>query len=138
MKKFFNSSIISISILINNLFLAQPVQAALTNPATGNLGNNAEEANSGSLLLSEFVRLWRVFMSVGALAVIIFFIWGAFEWITSGSDSKGAEKARNRIMNAIIGLIILVSSFVIIGFIGEFLFDGEFDLLELTIPTPEE
>jgi len=128
----------SLSGLLTNFTLVKSVKAQLQNPALGDtLGNDPEGAASGSLLISQFVRLWRVMMTVGALAVIIFFIWGAFEWLTSGDDAKGAEKARNRIMNAVIGLVILVLSFVIVGFIGELLFEGEFDLLELTIPTAD-
>jgi hypothetical protein len=72
---------------------------------------------------------------LGALAVIVFFVWGAFEWITSGSDSKKAESARSRMTNAIIGLVILVSSFTLLSFISKILFGNSFDLLKLTIPS---
>lgn len=64
------------------------------------------------------------------------FLWGAIEWITAGGDSGKVGKARDKITQAIIGLVILVGSFVIIGFIGRVFFGGDFDLLNLTIPTP--
>ena len=108
----------------------------IKNPVIGNLGNNAAQAKSGALFTSYFVNLWRVIMSIGAIMVMIYFIWGAFEWITSGGDKGKTEAARNRITNAIIGLIILVSSFTLIGFVGKLFFGTDFDILKLTFPTP--
>lgn len=50
----------------------------------------------------------------GVLAALIFLILGGIKWITSGGDKTGVESARNHIVGAIIGLIIIVLSFVII------------------------
>lgn len=49
-------------------------------------------------------------MAVGALLVFAFLIMGAFEWITSGGDKGKLDAARNRIVNAVIGLLILSAS----------------------------
>lgn len=110
----------------------------LTNPVIGNLGNNPEEAKSGGLFVDYAVSLWRVAISIGALAVIGMYIMAAFEWLTSGSDTSGTEKARNRFLNATIGLILLASSFAIVAFIGDLFFGSDFSLLEITLPTPGE
>lgn len=115
------------------LFVKQ-AQAAIVNPVVGNLGTN-DGAADGSKFINYTVYLWRTSISLGALAVIVFFVWGAFEWITSGSDSKKAESARSRMTNAVIGLVILVSSFTLLSFISKVLFGKNFDLLRLTIPT---
>jgi hypothetical protein len=66
--------------------------------------------------------------------VIAFFLLGAFEWITSGGDKTKVENARNKITSAVIGLVLLVSSFVLLSFLSKLLFAGEFDLLKLTVP----
>jgi hypothetical protein len=110
--------------------------AGIKNPVIGNLGNNPTKAADGTLFTAYFVNLWRVIMSIGAIMVLVYFIWGAIEWITSGGDKGKTEAARNRITNAVIGLIILVSSFTIIGFIGKLFFGTDFDILKLTFPTP--
>ena len=51
------------------------------------------------------------------------------------------EKARNKITQAVIGLVILVGSFAIIGFISQLFFGEEFSILNLTFTkaggTPE-
>jgi hypothetical protein len=118
-----------------NMLLAQPAMAQITNPVIGDLGSQYEQARDGTLFTQYFVLLWRAAITIGALLVIVYFIWGAIDWISAGGDSGKLEKARQKIMHAAIGLIILVASFVIIGFIGELFFGTEFSLLEVTIPS---
>jgi hypothetical protein len=124
-----------------NKFLAQPIFAnddtagKIINPVIGDLGKDPEKAASGTLITDYAVRLWRIGISVGALVVLLYFIIAAYEWLTSGDDTKGVEKAKARFTNATIGLILLVASFVIIAFIGQLLFGEEFDILNLTFPT---
>ena len=111
--------------------LAETEGTGITNPVIGNLGNDPEAAKKGTLSTGYFVDIWNTIISVGGLVVIVMFLWGALEWITAGGDSGKIEKARNRIMQSIIGLIILVSSFVILGFISQLFFGEEFSLLNL-------
>ena len=108
----------------------------ITNPVTGNLGNNPVEAKQGTTFTNFLITLWRAIISVGGLMVLIYFLWGGIEWITAGGDTAKVQKARDRITQSIIGLVILVASFVIIGFISELFFGSDFNLLEITIPTP--
>lgn len=108
------------------------VHAQITNPAIGELGNNAEEAVSGQTFVRYFVDLWNTVITIGGFIVLIMFLWGALEWIVAGGDSGKIEKARNKITQSIIGLLILVSSFVIIGFISQLFFGEEFSLLNLS------
>jgi len=117
--------------------LVSSVQAQIENPAVGNLGNDADKAADGTLFVEQFIRLWRNLMTIGGLMVIFFFIWGALQWISSSGDKSKLEAARNRMLQAAIGLFILVSSFVIIGFVGNLLFGTEFELLQLEFLTPE-
>jgi uncharacterized membrane protein len=49
-------------------------------------------------------------MVIGALLVLLYLIWGGIEWITSGGDKGKTEAARNKITQAIIGLIVLAAS----------------------------
>jgi len=115
-----------------------PTTKGISNPVVeGALGKGVAEAQSGATFLSYFVMLWRAFITLGALAVIIMFLWGAFEWITAGGDSSKVGKARDKITQAVIGLILMVGSFVIIAYVGQVFFGESFDILNLTLPTPE-
>ncbi len=129
-------SVIVIITLFLLLFVPNlSVQAqGITNPVIGNLGVNDPSASSGGKFIQYTVYLWRASITLGSLAVIVFFLLGAFEWITSGGDKTKVENARNKITSAIIGLVLLVSSFVLLSFLSKLLFAGEFDLLKLSIP----
>ena len=64
----------------------------------------------------------RLVMAVGALLVLSQLLLGGFAYITSGGEKSKTEAARNQISSAVIGLIILASSYavlrVVIGFLG--------------------
>ncbi len=60
----------------------------------------------------------RIFLIVAALALLIYLLWGAFDWITSGGEKEKIEKARNKITHAVIGIIVVIfalSLFVVIA-----------------------
>ena len=85
---------------------------------TGSLTTNLEESVGG---LGFFERDLGVFitntvkigMIVGSIIALLFLIWGAIDWITSGGDKAKYEAARDKITAAIFGLGLLASAFVI-------------------------
>ncbi len=110
----------------------------IKNPAVGSLGNNIPAAQSGATFLGYFVTLWQAVITIGGLIVLIYFVWGAIEWITAGGDSAKVQKARDKLTQSVIGLIVLVATFTLVGFISQLFFGDDFDLLNLPIPTPNE
>lgn len=111
--------------------------AQIINPAIqGDLGNDPAAAADGSTFARYFVYLWNAVLIVGGLTTVIFFIQGAIEWIAAGGDSGKLQEARNRMLNAAIGIFILVSMYTIINFISPLLFGDQFSLLRFSIPSP--
>lgn len=55
---------------------------------------------------------------LGAIFFIVQFILGAFSWLTAGGDTGKVDKARNQLLNGIIGLVIIVMSYSIVALIG--------------------
>lgn len=54
------------------------------------------------------------------IAIIITLIWlviGGIKWITSSGDSSKVEAARNQIIAAVIGLVVVFLSFFILNFV---------------------
>ena len=76
------------------------------------------------------------FIIVLAILVAVFFIViGALQWITSGGDKQKVADARNHIIAAIVGLIIVALTFVIINVVTEALGLGPITGLKiLTLP----
>jgi hypothetical protein len=125
------------SSLLGFFLSARGVQAELTNPVVeGNFGSGSDEAASGSTFAEYLVFFWNALISIGAIFVLVYFVWGAIEWITSSGDKGKLENARARITQAVIGLIILVGSYAIIGFIGEIFFGDTFSILQINVPEP--
>lgn len=68
-----------------------------------------------------FANIMTATMTLAAVLVFTFMIWGAIEWITSGGDKNKIEGGRNKISNAMIGLIILAASTALFLVVEEFL-----------------
>ncbi len=92
-------------------------------------GGNLGYSDLG-VFLSNSLTLIFIF---AVIAVLLMLIWGAFEWITSGGDKEAVGKARNRILNALIGMAVLAVAFAIFIIAGKFL---GFNTTQFNIPTP--
>lgn len=80
----------------------------------------------GSLISFMFV--------IAAIIALFYLIWGGFRWITSGGDKSNIETARNHILAAIVGLVIIFLSYVILNLVLQFFF-GTSLLSNFTLPT---
>lgn len=89
---------------------------------------------AGFQTLGDFVSKVLTFAFVIAvLVVLVMLIWGAFEWITSGGDKEAVGHARNRILNALIGLAVLAIAFALARVAAQFI---GIDITTIGIPTP--
>ncbi len=71
---------------------------------------------------------------VGVIIAIAFLIYGGIKWVMSGGDKAGVEAARNHIVAAIVGLVIIAAAFFIIQVVFRLL-GTTLDISTLTIPT---
>ena len=84
--------------------------------------------------LGDFIqKTLTIAFAVAIIVVLAMLIWGAFEWITSGGEKDAVASARNRIINALIGLAVLAVAFALFKVAGQFL---GFDVANFNIPTP--
>lgn len=58
---------------------------------------------------------------IAVVLALVYLIWGGIIWLTSGGDKEGVAGARNRIIAAIIGLILIFLSYVILNLVLVFL-----------------
>ena len=94
--------------------------AQITNPVIGDLGDDAAAAQDGDTFAVLAGKLLEAVVIVGALAMILYLIWGGISWITAGGDKSKVETARNKITQAIIGIIVLASAIAIFTLIQSF------------------
>jgi|GEM_PF-1780961 len=69
--------------------------------------------------------LIRIFFIIGGIMAILYLLLGAFAWITSGGNKENVDKARDKIMNAIIGIILIFAVLAIVAVIENMLFPAD-------------
>lgn len=92
---------------------------------TADYDPDAEDAGFGSFIS----RILNIIVIIAALVLFLMLIWGGMEWITSGGDKGKVEKARNRITQSIIGMIVLAGVVALYALMQQFL---GFELLNFT------
>lgn len=113
------------------LAYASPAYADITNPVIGIFGSG-DPGNAAATILAS---IWKALVVMGGIAFILYFAWGALSWLSSGGDKAKVEEAREKISNAVIGLILIAASVAITTTIGV-LFNIDF-LRDLTFEFPE-
>lgn len=85
--------------------------------------------------LGEFVgNVMTLAFGIALLLVLVYLVWGAFDWITSGGDKEAVGKARSKIVNALIGLAVLAVAFALANVAAQFL--GFDNINSIPIPKP--
>lgn len=87
----------------------QGIEAAGGSCSTGSGAND-----SFKKLITSIVNILSLI--VGAVSVVMIII-GGFRYVISGGDSNGVQGAKNTIMYAIIGLVIVLFAQVIVAFV---------------------
>lgn len=86
----------------------------------GDTPNVSLETTSAEKLVENIiVSVINILFTIGGLGVVIYFVWGAVDWILSGGDKEKVANARKKMTHALIGLALLSLSFVLINILGE-------------------
>lgn len=107
-----------------------PIIGNITNPVP-NLG----EFDSGLiLLLNNLLRI--VFIAAGVYTFILILIAG-LEYIDAGGNAEKLGNARNKIWTALIGLLVMVISFIIAIGVGQLFFNDPTAIINPKIPVAQ-
>ncbi len=79
-----------------------------------NSGADGDPADKVNSLITQIINIFSVIVGIVA---VIFIIYGGFKYITSGGDSGNVTGAKNTILYAIIGLIIVALAQFIVRFV---------------------
>jgi len=75
-----------------------------------------EDTASGfNLLMSNIIT---TFITISGILLLFYFIISAIRWITASGDSDKLKEARDSMLNAIIGFVIVVIAYFFVGLIG--------------------
>lgn len=133
MKKFVTASVI----LGSSLGLASQAFASTYTPINsacpGNgFANLCFTANQLGPVVGSFITFGFVIVGLIALA---FLAWGGLKWLLSQGEKQAVEEARNHIISALIGLIVIFLSYLIVNVVLGFITGGAVSLNNLAIPT---
>lgn len=70
---------------------------------------------------------------ISLLIALVWLIYGGIKWMVSGGDKSAVEEARNHVVAALVGLVIIFLSFFILNFISQFFFGST--LNAITVPS---
>lgn len=80
----------------------------------GSTGSLAKETKIGDLI----VGVLQILLLLAGSIAVIFLVIGGYQYVMSRGNEEAAEKAKKTISSAVIGLIVIVLSFVIISIIA--------------------
>ncbi|MBX4186747.1 MAG: hypothetical protein KW802_00590 [Candidatus Doudnabacteria bacterium] len=93
--------------------LAPVALAQFTTPSAGGTGLPNDTS------ISQFIlKIINIALAVAGLIAVLFLIIGGFRYITSAGNEETAESAKKIIINAIIGVVVIILSFVIVRVIS--------------------
>ncbi len=49
----------------------------------------------------------QMFLLVSGMFLLLYLLWGAFDWIASGGEKEKISKAQSKITNAVIGIVLV-------------------------------
>lgn len=103
------------SVLVAAIFLLAPTTVF------GQLSTGLEIAGSTGLGTSNpktiIINIIRIFLGFLGLVAVVIILYGGFKWMTSAGADDKVKQARKIIINGVIGLVIVLASFLIVTFV---------------------
>lgn len=103
-------------------FLATQVELGPIQPPSQQFSVDSAARNNPGGVLTNFESMISV--AIGLLTVfaglffVMFFFLAALKWVTAGNDSSKVGKARDEMVQGVIGLIVVIAAYGIIGLLG--------------------
>jgi hypothetical protein len=120
-----------LSLISTKILAAAPIVGTIDNPL---LAPSYGDITGLGLFISNILRLF--FVVAGILALFNFMISG-FQYMSSAGDPKALQQAWNRISLSLVGLVIMVGSFVLAAIFGQLIFGDPTFMLSPVIYGPK-
>ena len=114
-------------VLIFTFSFALKVNAIQLNnhyPTFGGLNINSSEGQDINQIIA---WLYYFIVGISGFSAFFMFVWGGFEWSSSAGDPTKIGEAKNRIKSAAIGVLIVLSAYLVLQTINP-------ELTTLTLP----
>lgn len=104
---------------MHHSLLAQIYNPVLPDKLGG--GKTGAAVTGGTVAGNIVSSIAGLFFIVAFLFAFVYLLTGGIQWISSGGEKATLESARNKITNAIIGLIIVAAAWAVFALVGDFI-----------------
>jgi len=117
-------TLLALLLLLPNISLATPLELNLEYPKIAGFDLNIHQD------LNDIIAWFYYFIvSIGGLAAFVMLVWAGFIWMTSTGNPAKITDAKDRIYSAFLGLLLILTSWLIIRIINP-------DLIILNLELP--
>ena len=115
MKKLLIAALVSLGIVVTPLAIDAPVFANAKSEVTSGI-SSVNDGNSTDLpsFITNIVNI--LLFLAGAVAVIVLII-GGIRYVISSGDSGQVQSAKNTILYAVVGLVVVIMAYAIVNFV---------------------
>jgi hypothetical protein len=103
---------ITAAVALMALALPVMVSAQILPPPPAGLATGFSGGNQ--TVTSVITRIVAIALALAGLIAILFLIIGGFRYVTAAGNEEAAESAKKTILNAIIGIIVIILAYVIL------------------------
>jgi hypothetical protein len=108
---------IFLGIMLGLLFCLPAVAAVNLSDNLGKVESGAFGATEVTPLQDTLGGIIRAVLSILGVVLVLIIIYAGFLWMTSGGSDDGVKKAKSWMLNAVVGLIIILSAYAITSFV---------------------
>ena len=98
--------------------MANPIFGKISPPQ----GTFLDQSVASGGLISFFSNLLNLIITLAGIFALLNFIMAGYGYLTSNADPQKIANAGNKILQSIIGLIVIAASFIIAGLLGQIFF----------------
>ncbi len=92
----------------------QKLFGGITPPEAMNLGGDKPVEGLGKFIAFGI----NTFILIAGFSMLIYLLWGAFDWISSSGEKEKITKAQNKITNALIGMVLIFVVLVLFNLVA--------------------
>jgi hypothetical protein len=88
--------------------------------AFGNLGAKGNPYEAAKGIVNGISSIIGFMTIVGTIWFLFQLMFAGYQWITAGGEPKHLQEARDRIVHAFIGLVIVIAAWSLLAVVGQF------------------
>jgi vacuolar-type H+-ATPase subunit I/STV1 len=84
-------------------------------PLSQGASDNTQVLGNLEMIISNLIGFLTV---IAGLFFLFYFLIAAINWVTAGGDSGKVQKARDQMVQGVMGLVVVIISYAVVGLIG--------------------